>query len=126
MIDFKAYIVKHFAKVKVVHSIPGRLRLKVPTSVKVPEEFREYDKFVIEGVKNLDGITNISFNYIIGTILVNYDTEKVYEEKVLRWINKVVEITVDNLKFIQQYGETNLEYVINTLNQKLKEEVKKL
>ncbi|SHE90447.1 HMA2 domain-containing protein [Clostridium fallax] len=126
MLDFKSYIIKHFAKVKVIHKIPGRIRLKVPTSVNIPEEFRHYDKFVVKGIKILDGIEDVTFNYVIGTILVNYDTNKVYEEKVLKWINTVIDVVIKNLKLIQQYGETNLEYVINTLEQKLKEEVTKL
>ena len=29
MLDIKTYIIKNFAKFKVVHSIPGRIRLKI-------------------------------------------------------------------------------------------------
>lgn len=126
MFDFKTYVVKHFAKVKVVHSIPGRLRLKVPTVVQVGEEFREYDKLVISAVKVLEGVEEISFNYVIGTILLTYDTKKVYEDKVLAWINKVVELIVENMDFVEKHAPNNLQYVIDTLEQKLKQEVEKL
>jgi copper chaperone CopZ len=124
MIDFKSYIIKHFAKFKVVHSIPGRIRLKVSNSSKIPKEAREYDKYVIQGVKILDGIENIEFNYITGSVLINYDTNKVYEEKVIRWINKVLDIVLQDIKLIQEYGETNVDYVVNTIEQKLRDEVK--
>lgn len=126
MFDFKTYILKHFSKVKVMHRIPGRLRLKVPAVVTVGEEFRDYDKLVINSVKILPGVNEISFNYVIGTVLLTYDTKKTYEEKVLAWINKVVEVVVASMDFIEKYAPTNLQYVIDTLEQKLKQEVKKL
>lgn len=124
MIDFKSYIIKHFAKFKVVHSIPGRIRLKVSNASKIPKEAREYDKYVTQGVEILDGIENIEFNYVTGSVLINYDTSKVYEEKIIKWINKVLEIVLANMKLIQEYGETNVDYVINTLENKLKDAVK--
>lgn len=124
MIDFKSYILKHFAKFKVVHTIPGRIRLKVSNASKIPSEAREYDKYVIQGVKILDGIENIEFNYLTGSVLINYDTNKVYEEKIIRWINKVLDIVFQNMKLIQEYGETNVDYVVSTLEQKLRDAVK--
>ena len=103
MLDFKKYLIKHFAKIKVIHSIPGRLRLKVPKQVYVAEEFRQYDRYVVDGVKLLDGIEDIQFNYVLGTILLTYDTNKVYEEKVLKWINRVVEIIIKNISWHKNF-----------------------
>lgn len=119
-------MLKHFAKVKVVHRIPGRLRLKVPKQVHVPEESREYDQLVVRGIKLLKGIEEIQFNYVLGTILVTYDTNQVYEEKVLKWIKRFMDVVVDNLALIEQYGQHQLDYVISTIEQQLKEEVSKV
>ena len=126
MIDFKGYIIKHFAKFKVVHSIPGRIRLKVNNATKIPPEAREYDKYVIQGIKILNGIENIEFNYLTGSVLINYDINVVYEEKIIKWLNNVLDIVLQNMKLIQEYGETNIDYVVNTLEQKLKDAVKTL
>lgn len=124
--SLKTYMLKHFAKVKVVHRIPGRLRLKVPKQVHVPEESREYDQLVVRGIKLLKGIEEIQFNYVLGTILVTYDTNQVYEEKVLKWIKRFMDVVVDNLALIEQYGQHQLDYVISTIEQQLKEEVSKV
>ena len=35
--NIKNHIIKHFIKFKVVHSIPGRLRLKVNNASKIPQ-----------------------------------------------------------------------------------------
>ena len=36
-----------FNQIKVVHSIPGRLRLSVPNLSKIPEELKKYDYLCI-------------------------------------------------------------------------------
>ena len=80
--NIKNHIIKHFIKFKVVHSIPGRLRLKVNNASKIPQEAKEYDKYVVQGLKMLDGIKDVEFNYITGSVVITYDTKKTYEEKI--------------------------------------------
>ncbi|WMJ81900.1 hypothetical protein RBU49_06540 [Clostridium sp. MB40-C1] len=126
MINIQKYILRHVAKVKIIHSMPGRIRLKVPNLNKVPEEFRNYDKFFIKAIRILDGIEDISMNYLIGTTLITYNSKVVYEEKIMRWIKIIIDIGINNIIFIHQYGESNLEHVVSTLEQQLKEEVAKL
>ena len=92
--NIKNHIIKHFIKFKVVHSIPGRLRLKVNNASKIPQESKEYDKYVVQGLKMLDGIKDLEFNYITGSVVITYDTKKTYEEKIVKWIYKVIDIVL--------------------------------
>ena len=107
-----------------VHSIPGRLRLKVNNAAKIPQEAKEYDKYVVQGLKMLDGIKDVEFNYITGSVVITYDTKKTYEEKIVKWINKVIDIVLGDFKLIEENGQDNLEFVIDTLEQKLNEAIK--
>ena len=122
--NIKNHIIKHFIKFKVVHSIPGRLRLKVNNASKIPQEAKEYDKYVAQGIKMLDGIKDVEFNYITGSVVITYDTKKTYEEKIVKWINKVIDIVLGDFKLIEENGQDNLEFVIDTLEQKLNEAIK--
>ena len=122
--NIKNHIIKHFIKFKVVHSIPGRLRLKVNNASKIPQEAKEYDKYVVQGLKMLDGIKDVEFNYIKGSVIITYDTKKTYEEKIVKWINKVIDIVLGDFKLIEENGQDNLEFVIDTLEQKLNEAIK--
>ena len=122
--NIKNHIIKHFIKFKVVHSIPGRLRLKVNNAAKIPQEAKEYDKYVVQGLKMLDGIKDVEFNYITGSVVITYDTKKTYEEKIVKWINKVIDIVLGDFKLIEENGQDNLEFVIDTLEQKLNEAIK--
>ena len=122
--NIKNHIIKHFIKFKVVHSIPGRLILKVSNASKIPQEAKEYDKYVVQGLKMLEGITDVEFNYITGSVVINYDTKKTYEEKIIKWINKVIDIVLGDFKLIEENGQDNIEFVIDTLEQKLNEAIK--
>ena len=126
MLDIKTYIIKNFAKFKVVHSIPGRIRLKINNALKIPKEAAMYDKYVIEGIKILDGIDNIEFNYMTGSVLITYNPNKLSEEIVIKWINHVLNIVLENINFIHEFGEDNIDYVVSTLEKKLKETLSKV
>ena len=113
-------------KIKVSHSLPGRLRLKVSSLKLIPKEYIVYEKFIDESLKKLDGVTSVEINNLTGSILVIYDVNITYEKKILRWIEKLKEIGLNNFELIEKYGESNLDFVIKTINQQLNEAVKKL
>ena len=124
MINFREMILKSLSKIDVIHSIPGRIRLKIPFLDKVPPKYRLYDNYILEALKILPGIESLSLNYVLGTAVITYDTDKLYEKKVLAWINEIINVCINNLHLFEKYGETNLKYVIGTLKHQLKDEVK--
>ena len=54
----------YFNKIKVVHSIPGRLRLQIPGLDKVPEDMKKYEHYTTSIIKMEKGIEEISYSYI--------------------------------------------------------------
>ncbi|OFI06043.1 hypothetical protein CLOACE_12980 [Clostridium acetireducens DSM 10703] len=124
MFDLKLLIFKHLNKIKVVHSIPGRLRVKVPYLKNLSQEFRIYEKYIIKAIKILPGVDEITINYVLGTVLIMYQSNIITEEKILSWIKKVVSFQVDNFDFIKDNIESNFQMVVEYLEKNLKEEVK--
>ena len=62
-----------FNQIKVVHSIPGRLRLFVPNLSNVPEELKKYDDEVKKFILSKKGIKSVEYSYITNKILLYYD-----------------------------------------------------
>lgn len=122
----KKFIISQIAKIKVSHSIPGRIRFKVNSMKMIPDEYKEYQKFLFEALEKLDGITNVEINLVTGSILVNYDINKLYEKKVLKWVDTIKAVGINNYDVIEKYGDTNLDFVIKTINQQLDEAVKNI
>lgn len=61
--------------------MPGRLRLKLANALNIPEEYSYYIKYLKDALCILPGIDKVKFNHVIGTILIEYNVDKVYEEK---------------------------------------------
>lgn len=78
-----------FNQIKVVHSIPGRLRLFVPNLSKVPEELKKYDNEVKKLILSKKGIKSVEYSYITNKILLYYDPNLISEKEILEWMNKV-------------------------------------
>lgn len=123
---FKKFIISQLAKIKVSHSIPGRIRFKVNSLKMIPEEYVVYEKFLHQALKKLDGIETIEVNTVTGSILVTYDINKVYEKRILKWVDKIKEIGIKNYDLIEKYGESNLDYVVKTIEQQLDEAIKEI
>ena len=85
-----------FNQIKVVHSIPGRLRLFVPNLSKVPEELKKYDNEVKKLILSKKGIKSVEYSYITNKILLYYDPNLISEKEILEWMNKVWKTVVNH------------------------------
>jgi hypothetical protein len=82
------------AKPRIVHSIPGRLRLKVPLLRKIDKKHHGYTDLVCRLLSVPDGIDSVSASPISGTVLLHYDTESVSEQEVLLFISSLTRVIV--------------------------------
>ena len=126
MLKITKQVLKKLVKFKVTRSIPGRIRLKASAPSAMYKEVELYNEYLERAIRLLPGIEEVEFNYTIGTALIIYDVEKTYEARVLKWVNKIIDIGLDNSDMITEYSDTNIEYVENVVEQQLREEVKKL
>ena len=102
-----------FNQIKVVHSIPGRLRLFVPNLSKVPEELKKYDNEVKKLILSKKGIKSVEYSYITNKILLYYDPNLISEKEILEWMNKVWKTVVNHSELYENKSlkeiEDNLE-----------------
>ena len=102
-----------FNQIKVVHSIPGRLRLFVPNLSKVPEELKKYDNEVKKLILSKKGIKSVEYSYITNKILLYYEPNLISEKEILEWMNKVWKTVVNHPELYENKSlkeiEDNLE-----------------
>ena len=102
-----------FNQIKVVHSIPGRLRLFVPNLSKVPEELKKYDNEVKKLILSKKGIKSVEYSYITNKILLYYDPNLISEKEILEWMNKVWKTIINHPELYENKSlkeiEDNLE-----------------
>ena len=100
-------------QIRVVHSIPGRLRLFVPNLSKVPEELKKYDGEVKKLILSKNGLKSVEYSYITNKILLYYNSNLISEKEILEWINKVWKTVIEHSELYENKSlkeiEDNLE-----------------
>lgn len=67
---------KCLKKIKVVHSLPGRLRVNIYGIREFPDLAKEYAPVLEKTVRNLSGVTSAELGTATGNLLINYDPAK--------------------------------------------------
>lgn len=119
----KTYLM--FNKVKVVHSIPGRIRLFIPSLDQFPEQIKKYENYITAIIKLKAGINNIEYSYTTSKILVEYDKTKLKEEDIVNWLNKIWKIIVDNEDVYHGMSMAEVEKNVKKFYEMLKNELER-
>ena len=88
-----------FNQVKVVHRLPGRLRLSVPMLERVPSEWLRYKTDLIKIIKRRQGIEDLELSIVTGRVLIHYDPQQITPNRVLQWMRRVATMLCEG------YGE---------------------
>ena len=105
---------RHCLKPRVECDLPGRLRLRFRHSEQLPKEALSYLHYVQDVLKMLPGITEVTVNARIGTVLVIYDAGTTNTRQILRWVDIVVDTGLEIAKEIkpEEVDEESLERVV--------------
>ena len=112
-----------FNKVKVVHSIPGRIRLLIPSLDKFPEQMKKHEHYITTIIKLKNGIKYVEFSYLTSKILIEYDKMKLKEQDIVDWLNKIWKIIVDNEDVYQGMSVDDVEKNVKRFFEMLKGEL---
>ena len=112
-----------FNKVKVVHSIPGRIRLLIPSLDKFPEQMKKHEHYITAIIKLKNGIKSVEYSYLTSKVLIEYDKMKLKEQDIVDWLNKIWKIIVDNEDVYQGMSVDDVEKNVKRFFEMLKGEL---
>ena len=87
MIDLKQRIGDYLLGPKVIHRVPGRLRVSVPAIRRVPSQFNGMVNRLIDKVRLPNGVKTVDLNFISGNVLIHYHVNQTEEVDVMGWLN---------------------------------------
>lgn len=106
-----------FARLQVIHSIPGRIRIKLPGlgrfSDKVKGDFNAFVPYKLKGIESM------SVNFINSTVLIHYDEEVTNPGQITSWLNRLREIVIEKMSHT---GDETEETLIENIVLELKSE----
>lgn len=96
---------------KVVHSIPGRMRIHVPIVKKLPKEWHLEDSY-FSVVHKIKGISKFEFSYVTCNALIQYDPAITNEKTIILNLKEVASITNKNKKVLSQFSHEEKEAAV--------------
>ena len=117
----KTYLI--FNKIKVVHSMPGRIRLLIPSLDKFPEQMKKHEHYITTIIKLKNGIKSVEYSYLTSKVLIEYDKAKLKEQDIVDWLNKIWKIIVDNEDVYQGMSVDDVDKNVKRFFEMLKSEL---
>lgn len=105
---------RHCLKPRVECDLPGRLRMRFRHSEQLSKEALPYLHYVQDVLTMLPGVTDVTVNARIGTVLVLYDAQTTSSRRILRWVDIVVDTGLEIAKEIkpEEVNEQKLEQIV--------------
>lgn len=82
-------VMKHFSRIKVVHHIPGRLRLYIPLLERLGPEWRKYETDLLDLIKIKEGLIDAELSIFSGRVLIRYDPRRIDKDEIMQSLRKL-------------------------------------
>jgi len=98
---------------RVVHNLPGRVRIHFPALERLSSRWHRYSALVAELVKIKQGIQNTNIQPTTGSVLITYDTDMLGQKDVFNWLDSIATIVKNNVRNYTSLSEHNFESLLN-------------
>jgi hypothetical protein len=83
-------LTKFISCYRIAHRLPGRIRIHIPALAKLPDNWRIYLEPAAELIRMKKGINTAEIQPITGSLLIEFDPEKMDEAAILTWLESLV------------------------------------
>ena len=104
---------------RVVHNLPGRLRVHYSALERLSSRWHRYSVPVAELVNIKPGIQNTNIQPTTGNVLIIYDADTLGEKDILKWLESIVKISLNNIFSYSSLSEDNFESLLNRVKTQL-------
>lgn len=82
----QAYL-KCVGKIRIVHSLPGRVRVNINGVRQYPDLAQKFSGIFIQRLQKLPGIEAAELCLMTGNLLIRYDVAKTCEAEIMAWLD---------------------------------------
>lgn len=117
--DLIAKALSKIGGISVVHSIPGRLRVRLAAGAKAKEFLQKHQEIPPTlFLYKLKGIRTIELNKLTFTALITYDTDLLNEEEITTWLRRLHELIIQSvLKGHRSVDQQHIDAIASQLTE---------
>ena len=104
---------------RVVHRLPGRVRIHFPALKKSSSGWHRYSASVAELVKIKQGIQSTSIQPATGNVLITYDADTLGEQDIFNWLESIVKICLNNIRDYASVSDDNFGSLLDRVKPQL-------
>jgi hypothetical protein len=98
---------------RVVHNLPGRVRIHFPALERLSSRWHRYSAPVADLVKIKQGIQNTNIQPTTGSVLITYDADMLGQKDIFNWLDSIATIVKNNVRNYTSLSEHNFESLLN-------------
>lgn len=106
-------------KSRVLHRLPGRVRVEIPALRRIPSENRDLAYVLIKAIPRPRGLKNLKPSFITGNVLLEYDQHVTTEAHILEHIDALVSLAVKYRNKMARVNAQSLPRVLVRLQELL-------
>lgn len=114
--DVQTLLLKWGLRTRIVHRLPGRLRVEIAALRKIPAEKWELVRTIVDGAVLPLGVTSLEPSFITGSVVLTYDPEVMTEQNVLVAIREMSHAVLEHREELWRIGRQNLPVAMEKLN----------
>ena len=100
---------------RVVHSLPGRMRIHFPALEKLSAQWHRYSAPAAELIKIKKGIKNTDIQPVTGNVLITYDAARLAEKDVFKWLESMAKIILNDIDKYTSPSKDNFDSLLNRI-----------
>ena len=104
---------------RVVHSLPGRVRIHFPALEKLSAQWHRYSAPAEELIKIKRGIKNTNIQPVTGNVLITYDADRLAEKDIFKWLESMAKIILNDIEKYTSPSKNNFESLLNRIKYQL-------
>jgi hypothetical protein len=114
--DAQTLLLKWGLRTRIVHRLPGRLRVEIAALRKIPVEKRELVRTIVDGAILPHGVTSLEPSFVTGSVVLTYDPQVITEQQVLIAIREISHAVLEHREELWRIGRQNLPVAMERLN----------
>lgn len=118
------FVLSHRLNIRVVHHLPGRLRIHIPLLREVSPAYPHITEMVKRFFCLPRGVGSVEPNFTTGNVLIRYDYSVITEQEVLVWIHQFKQIVLTHWERWAAISEEEWPEVLDRLEKVLKESLR--